>query len=338
MSPRAGERSARRNLTAGVYGSRSARCVPVARALGERTPLLLGSVAGEGLDADNHAIWSIEYVLGCEVEGSSVAATSRATVVAYWPRGRDEEHDRRRHPLPLVPLADARRASGSGTFRRRTPRSPRPPSSSPLGAGTPRCLASDGRDVGGHFLDLLLAQRVREGWHSALPVRHTVDDELARGHGLVEIRPDRAGRPGVGERMAADTARALEHHLADRIALAVGRPGRLGVGRRRLGLGLGRLGLVVSVSVVSVSVVSVSVVSVSVGVVSVVGAASDSCSSPSSASASTAPICAAKRTMHTATKTPRRFAGKSGLARGTTSAAISAKTMKTQATASRPIS
>ena len=68
-------------------------------------------------------------------------------------------------------------------------------------------------------------------------------DLVVGGRRRVQVRADRAGRPGVGERVAARApGRAEEDLLArDRIACALGRlrrSRRLG----RLGLGLGRLG------------------------------------------------------------------------------------------------
>ena len=83
--------------------------------------------------------------------------------------------------------------------------------------------AGDRRDVRGDVLDLLFGELTGERRHDALAVRDTVDDEGRRRLRLVEVRPDRARRPGVGERVARRTARRLEHLLAG---------GRVSRGRR----------------------------------------------------------------------------------------------------------
>ena len=74
--------------------------------------------------------------------------------------------------------------------------------------------SGDRRDVRRDVLDLLLGELVLERRHRARAVRHAVDDERRRRLRLVEVRPDRAGRPGVRERVARDAAGGLEHLLA----------------------------------------------------------------------------------------------------------------------------
>ena len=63
------------------------------------------------------------------------------------------------------------------------------------------------RDVVRDRLDLLLVERVLERRHRALAVRHPLDDELLRRLCVVEVRPDRAVRAGVGERVARAAVR-----------------------------------------------------------------------------------------------------------------------------------
>ena len=59
-------------------------------------------------------------------------------------------------------------------------------------------------------VDLILRQLPGEGRHHAEPVRDAVGDELGRRLGRVEVGADRAGRAGVGERVAGRAARRGE--------------------------------------------------------------------------------------------------------------------------------
>src|SRR6185503_19884844 len=72
------------------------------------------------------------------------------------------------------------------------------------------------RDVRRDVLDLLLGELTLEWRHGAHAVRDALYDEARRRLRLVEIRPDRAGRAGVGERMTGDAARGLEYLVARR--------------------------------------------------------------------------------------------------------------------------
>ena len=69
-------------------------------------------------------------------------------------------------------------------------------------------------DVRSDVRDLLVGELAGERRHRAHALRDAGHDELGVRLGVVEIRPDGAGRAGVGERVAADAAGAREDGLA----------------------------------------------------------------------------------------------------------------------------
>ena len=101
-------------------------------------------------------------------------------------------------------------------------------------------------DVRGDVRDLLLGELLPECRHRALAVRHAIDGKLEARLGVVEVRPDRAGRTGIGKRVARAAATCADEDGLAGGGIAFASParvGRLGVGR--LGLGLGLLSVVV---------------------------------------------------------------------------------------------
>src|SRR5690348_15682932 len=77
-----------------------------------------------------------------------------------------------------------------------------------------RLLPCDARHVRCDVVDLLRLQLRLEGRHPSAAVLDLVLDRIERGLQLVEVRPDRARRARVLERVAALAARRGEHGLA----------------------------------------------------------------------------------------------------------------------------
>ena len=138
----------------------------------------------------------------------------------------------------------------AGDARRRRPRDRRRASSAgelgPLLAGGAGDVVRDG-------LDLIRVERVLEGRHRSLAVRHAVDGELRRRHRLVEVRPDGSGRACVGERVAR-AAVGREDRLAVRRSLR--RDARSGDGTDVGGDVRNRLVLIVDAERVALDVVA----------------------------------------------------------------------------------
>ncbi len=88
------------------------------------------------------------------------------------------------------------------------------------------------RHVRRDVLDLLLAERVLERRHCALAVRHALDRLVVRGARRVEVRPDRACRPCVRQRVAAAARGGAEEDLLARDCVS------RGLSRLRLGFRL----------------------------------------------------------------------------------------------------
>ncbi len=202
------------------------------------------------------------------------AGVVRALPAGEPPLDDDDLHSgssRRRAPTKCSPLDPAPRTTTGGQLRRSSPESRRGRDLNPrrtfqhvrdfqsrsLGrsdtspGGTrlaPGCSATGGgRDVCGHVLDLLLAQRVLERRHHSRPVRHAVDRELARRRGSVEVRADRAAGSRVSEGVTAAAAAGCEEDvLAWRPGRRCPRPGSVG------SVSVGSVGSVAVVSVVSV--------------------------------------------------------------------------------------
>ena len=96
----------------------------------------------------------------------------------------------------------AGRARRGGLARPAAPARQRPPARR-LGA----LAAGDRGDVGGDGVDLRVGELVAERGHAATAAAHERLHRGRVGRGVVEVRPDRAGGPRVGERVAAAAVR-----------------------------------------------------------------------------------------------------------------------------------